>query len=454
MKKGFIFGLGLLLLFIMGCSKTTSQIITLDKNYYSFLSNQEMQEKHFIKKLSEYDTEISICFLDEDGYKHLYVFAVPIRYWDEKTGTMKLIDDRIANCKNTEDSTYTFEVNQSDFITKFPQTLKIDQGILLSKSCDIEYAPIIENESYSKYMKRENMLGASKYVIQYDNTFSDAAFFTYPTLLGTENEVIIKNRTPQRAQKFWFKIHNANPIVTDSGYILLRDEENNQDIIGIIQAPILVDSTTYSPNVSINNSLTLEEIEDDFYELTVNLDKDFLENEKTKYPVIYNLPVELRREKQPDTQVYSLLPNGNRYLSNCTLIGNDNTLGTGKCYVRFVLASLFEINPDNIKTVNYYTYSLNKNTAVFNEVLQDWCSLTTTWATSIKAGDVVAKSNKASVGVQTFNITTQAKKWFADQDLVLERYGLLMSSESDNSTTVLLSHDNALYNIRTEIVFK
>ena len=231
--------------------------------------------------------------------------------------------------------------------------------------------------------------------------------------MGVQNEIIINKPSDLTQINFMFHIENAIPEQMEGGYVLLQ---NNDQIMGIVQAPILTDSSK-SANVSIHNTISIEPMGDSWFEFTVYLDQDFLENKNIHYPLRLSLPVELRRDKQPDTPIYSSRPDSNQYLSNVTELGKGK-LGTGKSYIRFVLANLFQIDPSRIQSVKYYTYSLNPINAdiYLYEVLEDWCSLTTTWNTPIKVGEAIAKTNGLHSGEQVFDITTQAKKWFSDPE--------------------------------------
>lgn len=455
MKKTIVIFLVITMLILEGCTAASEESIQLEKNYYSFITNDELLNSGFVKKVDELDTEVSICFIDQKGLKHLYIFAVPIRYFNDETKRLELIDDRIKSCEDVSLG-YAYEIVQSDFDTKFPSVLDHDKGILLSKEgmCSVEFGVLSDQALQSKYTKQRNIIGLEKNVVQYQSVFGKNSMITYPTLLGVETEIVMEQKSAETEHVFWMNIKDAVPEATQSGYILLKNPENAGEILGIIQAPILIDSSKENPNISTNCSLKLTQMDGTLYQIMVQLDNDFLKKTSTTYPVRYSLPVELRREKQPDTQVYSGAPDTNRYLSNYTLVGKDELLGIGKCYIRFVLASIFDIEPDRIQKVAYHTYSLNKASVGLNEVLEDWCSLTSTWNTPIQTGKVVTKDTEATRGKHVYDLTVQAKKWFADPERMLERFGLMMAGNLEDYPMFFLSHDNAFYNIRTEIIFQ
>ena len=233
-------------------------------------------------------------------------------------------------------------------------------------------------------------------------------------------------------------------------------DEKDENILGIVQSPILLDSNKKSPSISLQNKLSLKKIDDKLYELTIHLDEEFVRAPTTEYPIRFNLPMELRREKQPDTPIYSGMPDSNRYLSNISMIGSEKNMGIGKSYIRFVLASLFQLEPKRIKSVKYYAYSFNDANCNLNlyEVLNDWCSLTTTWKTKIEIGGAITYQNATTRGEKVFDLTDCAKRWFADKELLLEHQGGLMQTDSIDTRVVISSNDNALYHNKTEIIFQ
>ena len=153
---------------LISCKSSARQIIELDDYYYSFITQEEIEEKGFIKKLNEFDSEITICFEDKEHFKHLYVFAAPIRYQDKFGSKLVLIDDRIVDCLES-DETYRYEVANSDIITKFPTILSSDNGIFLEKGCGIEYYPQSEKSVEALYECHPNLIGESIDMIVYEN---------------------------------------------------------------------------------------------------------------------------------------------------------------------------------------------------------------------------------------------------------------------------------------------
>ena len=456
--KLIIIVLSILFFILSNCANNQITNIILDKYYYSFISQEEIEIKQYIKKLDEYDSEYSICFLDRLGLKHLYVFAMPIRYYDILNLKQVTIDDRISNNKDEDEIIYPYKISKSNINIKFPENLNANKGILMEKeNYKLEYYPQnTEDIIKGKYYKeKENIINVKKNAIVYK--YKKFEFLTYPTLTGVENEFIINKGDENLTYEFIIKTEKLNPVMTNSGYVLLKDN-NDENILGIIQIPILKDSNNENPQISINNKLSLRKNDDNQYVIVINLDIDFFNRENLKYPIKFNMPIEFKRNNQPDTHVYSNLPDKNMYLTNCYSLGYDNILGNGKTYIRFNLANSYIIDPSNIKTIKYYTYSLNKSNANasvnVNEVLEHWCSVNSNWNTNIKTGKIIDNIKIDNVGEKEFDITDKAKKWFADEELIIEGYGIMLDSDSKNEPIIFLSNDNGLYNVKTEIIFE
>ena len=444
-----------------GCDNFSKENIFLEEDYYSFMTQEEMRQRRFVKKLDEYDSERSVCFLDESGFKHLYIFAMPIRYLDLSNLQTITIDDRITNNMGEDGETYPYKTAQSDMPAKFPKKLSAETGILIENNeRSIEFCPLEKDKRVTgKYKERENLIDSKKNMIVYE--YGEFDFFSYPTLTGTENEVVFGGEPEKYSYEFMLKTDKLKPVMTKSGYILLMDENSkntpdNENISGIIQIPVLRDSNKEDPKVSMNNVLRLKKAESGQYIVTVGLDRDFLKNADLQYPVRFNLPVEFKRGNQPDTQVYSYWPDKNMYLTNCYSLGYDTTLGIGKTYIRFDIGDGLYINPRNIESVKYITYSLNRADAdiKLNEVLEWWCSVRTTWKTKVETGDTVSSVKAGGAGKKAFDITEIAADWYEDETYELESYGLMIFSDSQTGSILMLSNDNALYNVRTEIIFR
>lgn len=442
---------------LTGCGQGIASI-ELEEGYFPFITNRQMREKGYTRRIGDLDSEISCCFQDAGGAYHLYVFACPIRYQKED-GTGAFLDDRL---KNVTDETlrergFVYEIASSDFITRFPQEMKETRRIWLEKDASIRYAPLSENAVTAQYHPDyRDMTGKARPAVEYNDAFSGCRFVAYPTVLGVGNELVKKRDDGIHEYTFTVRIGNAAPEMTDSGYLLLKNKQNPEEIEGIVQLPIVCDSSV-SPRFTLQNQWRLETTgQENEYRLTAVLDQDFLREPQTKYPVRAYFPVELRREKGPDSPVYAGTPDINRYLSDCAAIGTMPQWGEGREYIRFALSSYFEIDPDRIEAAAYHQYAVSSGREVcFDEVQEDWCSLTITWNTPSATGDTVLTGRIESPGEQIWDITPQAKRWFADETLLQERCGLLLrAKEPEEGAVLFLSHDSALFQAYTEIVYR
>ena len=160
--------------------------------------------------------------------------------------------------------------------------------------------------------------------------------------------------------------------MTDSGYLLLKNKQNPEEIEGIVQLPIVCDSST-SPRFTLQNQWRLETTgQENEYRLTAVLDQDFLREPQTKYPVRAYFPwssagkrgrtAPCMREPRISTVICPTAPPSARCRSG----------GEGREYIRFALSSYFEIDPDRIEAAAYHQYAVSSGREVcFDEVQED-----------------------------------------------------------------------------------
>ena len=239
------------------------------------------------------------------------------------------------------------------------------------------------------------------------------------------------------------------------GYIFLISDKKDKDgkdiIAGIIQPPLLKDRMG---KLTLNNTLEIKEQDNGRYTIELLLDKEFINDKNTKYPLMFDICFEMRKEKQPDTQVFSEKPTLNQYLSNYTIIGNHPDYGDSRCFIRYQFLDEHGLKPKQIESVNYITYNMTDNN--FNidlfRVTDDWCSLTTNWNTIIPFDEKITSAD-VKRGIIKFDITEIAKKYVIDRSGELQQNGMLMKSDS-NDYNIMTSNDSSLFPIRTEIIFK
>ena len=140
--------------------------------------------------------------------------------------------------------------------------------------------------------------------------------------------------------------------------------------------------------------------------------------------LIFDICFEMRKEKQPDTQVFSKKPHQNQYLSNYTITGSHPEYGESRCYIRYQFINGFNLDPEKIKAASYITYNMTDNAQNIDlfRVVDDWCSITSNWQNSAPFDKRVARI-KAKHGIINFDITEIVKSYATDQSEELQRNG-------------------------------
>ena len=388
------------------------------------------------------------------------LFSTPVQYVNQ-SNILEPIDSRLTNIKNYsyKKEEYIYQTASSDIMSYYSKFLSKEKGIVIKNNkFKYQFGIMSQKELFSKYSDIKTFIGRKRKGVVYNEAFGKNTFLqSYPTQLGTRNEVILTS--PRNNEfSFWINAEDLLPTINSEGQILLAsnelDKDGNTIIAGIVQPPLLTDK---DGNLSDKNYLTIEKVEEKLYTIKVVIDKAFLTSKSTRYPVKFDICFEMRKEKQPDTQVFSNKPTVNKYLTNYTIIGHHPEYGDSRSYIRYQFFNNFEIRPEQVKSVKYYTYNLSKpfkNTHYINlyQVIDDWCSLTMNWNSKIRFDQKIF-STPLKYGVNAFDITDIAKTYLIDKDGNLQRKGLLMKSD-ENSYNIFTSSDSTLYPIRTEIVFK
>lgn len=440
-----------------GC-QGKNQIVNIDLEPFDFLSVAKYNNCEFTNILPEYSSEVSICFESRNSEKTLMIFSTPIQYINQYD-ILTPIDTRISNTKDfsLKQKNYVYQTSNCDITTYYPEYVNNEKGIII-KNSDAEYEFGIETnvDLFSKYSVISNFIDESRYGIIYKNAFGKNTMLqSYPTSLGSKNEVVISKRNDITKFDFWISLNDCSLRSEPGGYILIisnkKDEDGKEIITGIIQAPLLKDK---NGGISLKSNLKIKENLKNRYLIEVELDKKFINDKSTTYPIVFDLSFEMRKEKQPDTQVYSAFPNLNTYLRNFAIIGNHTDYGDCRSYIRYQFLNGYNLKAEQIKSINYVTYNLTNNntTMAFYKVDKDWCSLTSNWNTKIPFSKKITELD-VKQGVTKFDITEIAKTFITDPTGELQRDGLLLKSEN-NEFDILLSADSSFFPVRTEIVFK
>lgn len=436
--------------------------IILDSKYLPLLSVDETKSK--VKVLSEYTTDSTVGYLNKDGTKSIYVYSSPVNY-KKDNGLFATIDTRLKNTGegNMRNLGYVYTVAESDCPSYFPNYLSEQKGIRLEGYNDlaVELSSPSDKKVPAVYQSYKNIIGNTATVVAYrdfDQTGSD--LFCTPSTAGINLEMKLSKLADLSSCKFQLKVDDNDVQIRldDAGYLILYHFVNGEeDILGILQPPILFQGDSLlSQTVFQPVRFQYQQKDEHLYELKFLLDSklaDYADAAVTAYWC-----AEIRREKQPDSAIYSEKPDFNSYLLNYAVLGNSEAAGLGKMRMRFRIAEPFKLTADQIKRATYSTTilgnRLEENDAIVmcsNE--EDWCSMQSKWSNPIKeegfGSAAVIKGNQL-----TLDLTDEVKKWCNDPSGNQEHYGITLKTSHQNkgSFCTVATNDNLLCTIKTEIV--
>lgn len=410
--------------------------------YNEFISDNTVEERGHVSLIPELMSEVSIGYNNVDGSKTLYVFAQPINYINEFMQWVPINTD-IKNVDEVRmsDMGYGYTIAASDIKPYYPNILSHDLGIKLQKNV-YQFGVLSDDEFVVEYTEKDNFIGSRRNMLVYRGAVSGSDMYVYPSTLGTNVEVEIKQAFAKNQFQLWVEIGEGMNIVKQpGGYLTIEQTINDEtNVLGVIQKPLIKNSEgTCSYECTIRS---VKETEDNRYIITFVVDKSANKAESTIF-----IAFEIRREKQPDNCLYSGKPNlTHAFLSNYSVIGNSAEYGVGRLMLRYSLTP-FALDPSKIRSATYELYALtNENAEVeLVPVLEDWCSITGNWNNQYSTGKKVFKSQMEN-HVWAFDITESVREWFSDKSGQLEHNGLqLKYVNEDAGGSILLSNDNSLY---------
>ena len=440
--------------------------ITLDSNYNELFSSSELGQHTNSTPVSNYQTDSSVAYKNDDGTTSLYVYSAPVNFL--RNSQYVMIDTRIKNIQDDafKQNGFVYTVSNNDIIPYYPEKLSASSGVRLSKDFYYDFGLNTSKAIPAKYTEKSNFIGDQKKMITYSNAAGNGIDVNfYPSSLGTNCEISFSKKPKTNAVSFWLRLSDPNLAISKEpgGYLVIYttgaatrvDGAPEKNIVAVIQPPLLKDANN---TIFYDNSVDCSKVSDGNYSIDFTFDDKGLSKNSTAY-----ISWEMRVEKEPDTALYSGKPSLQyAYLINRTIIGNSTDYGIGEQLIRFRFCNPFNLKSANIVQANFYMYDVSrldknhpKQTYQLNSVLDDWCSVLGNWNKHYKIGEQTSECNDDGE-ILSFDITNEVKKWCDDTTGQMEHNGVLLKASDENTANydVILSNDNALYRNRTEVILK
>ena len=235
------------------------------------LDIERLKAQGFSSRIKTEETDLSeIVLSKEDGTRALYIFDTDVKYKDDSG---KIIDksNRVIKRGNV------FKSESNDIDVTLPVSLST--GIT------------VNNDEVNLVMRPVNKISSARIFslgkksgedsVIYENVFDEYTNIEYTyTYDGVKEDIVLEKYND--VNTFDFELFtNGLTLVEDKGILLLKDKsENVKAVIG----EVVVFSADNKNNTTGEYKISEKE-KDNLYTITVTVDKDYLLDSKTKYPV-------------------------------------------------------------------------------------------------------------------------------------------------------------------------
>ena len=313
------------------------------------------------------DSMETFTAVNDDGSKTAFVYSQPVKYVDKKTNEIKFIVNSFEKTGFLEgiftDTAYTNKGNSFDI--KLPKN--IEKGVLFSENdYTIKMTPTVE-KSEKPEEKEYEFMGEPQSVIEYPNAFGKGVHLQYAAInSGLKENVFMEEYIGINEFVFELELKGLRAELKEDMTIALSDEKTKDEVF-FIEKPWAMDSIDGEViedevHIEYDNEYNLEELEEGKYLLTMIIKKEFLENEKTVYPVLIDPTTITGRNNLQDCTVCK---DGTNDRNNYLTIGKAGTSTESMAYVKMTNVGNFKyINPKNVsrKTVFFYTKQVDTTT--------------------------------------------------------------------------------------------
>ena len=227
---------------------------------------EEARKKgHTQRMYNEEGTNLNtVVFMNDDGSRTEYLFDYPVKYVDDEGK----IEDVSLNIVDSNEENVRFETEAGNAITKFPNELS--DGIeLKGNHTEISLIPHADSEAQRIDEKTISYDYDEKTTLEYSLTYT-----------GFKEDIVVNEFTGQTEYEFTMYTNGLKPKEIEGSYYLVDENEEIKATIGDI-----IIFTADEKNNTMGKLVSETIVERQEYLMTIIVDKDFLEDAKTKYPI-------------------------------------------------------------------------------------------------------------------------------------------------------------------------
>lgn len=294
------------------------------------------ERKHVERLYDKEDSLYNVVFENIDGTETLYMFDYPVKYVAE-TGEIK---DVTLDIKEDEKKEGAFVSAEHNIQTYFPH--KLSEGIKLEDSkVSITLQPIISSRYIKNDTEMQNANLINSKTVEY--CLDERTSFEYSlTYTGFKEDIVVNEYTGQTEYEFILLTEGLELKQVDGSYYLVDQNDNVQATIG----DIIIFTADEKNNTF--GQLTYETIrETEEYKLIIHVDKEYLEDEETAYPIRIDPTIEINYDNNGTNGIQDVTLNsakGSSGTSGSLFVGKRATYGISRTLMKFPELDLSIIN--------------------------------------------------------------------------------------------------------------
>ena len=391
-------------------------------NYYDNIANftapdiveiDEVTNNRYIGREKESETDLyTFVFKNEDGSNTMRVFSHPVKYVDENGVTQDISLDITQNDVGIFEAAnhyvrMSLASNLVDGISLEYEDIKIDMSAI-SVSSTTYSANLSDDSRHVSYKADDNTM----YV--YSLTYA-----------GIKEEIVVQEYTGQTTFSFILSTNGLHPVRIDDSVFLA-------DADGTIRASIgdIIVFTADERNNTLGQLLFEPVIENSEYIFTILLDSEYLEDERTVYPITIDPTIEINYSNNGAGAIEDVTVNQNVTFggtSGSLYVGRHPAGSLSRALMRFPNLKL-DFLPTNITAASIEIRDLmcqgnediDVECYVYKEFAPEWTETTTTTWNDVYGNYLGDKLDTHTISYgcgnvsahrYSYNITKLAKQW-------------------------------------------
>lgn len=239
-----------------------------DEDVPEVLTKEKAKAKGHIKRLRDEEKDLNtLVFENANGTKTTYVYMKPVKYIEN--GAIKDKSSKITMIISDDDS-----FAMKDNSTKVTFAKKADKGVKIEyNDYKITFAPVTDSKTAPSYDENNNS-------VAYEGVFGEGTRVVYnTTLYGLKEDIVLDHDIGVYSFDFDYTLKKLTPICSEEGiWSFVNDDGEKIATLGSI---IIKDS---AGNKAVGG-LTVTQVKNKEYTVTVTAPEEFLKSRDTVYPV-------------------------------------------------------------------------------------------------------------------------------------------------------------------------